>query len=325
MAEPRSDTTGSGAQASNPRKSGARWKGYLALALSVVAIAAGIAVYLRLFSSGVQSTDDAAVAGNQAVVSSQILAQIVDLSAKEGQSIARGEVVVRLDDATLQAQEHQAEVNAQLASGNVKLAQVKLEQAKSDLDRATLQLRIKVIPQEQYDHLRQAFEATSASYAIAVSQQKLADAELRTAEANLERTSIASQVDGVVAKKWVTQGDVVQPAQPIYTIYDLSKLWVEADFKETQLSSIKVGDRAVITVDAFPGRTFQGRVEDIGAAAASAFALIPQDNGAGNFTKVTQRVPVRIAFDGGSDRGANAGARLLPGMSAEVKVRTGEE
>ena len=299
-------------------------KGYIILVIVLVLGAIGVVAYLRLFRGESEATDDAAVSGNQAVIASQTLSQIVQLTAAEGDRVAQGEVVVRLDDSTLKAQENQSKLNVDYAAQNVELARIKVGQAQSDLDRATVQLRNKIIPQEQYDHLRQAYEAAQASYTIALTQEKLAAAQLETVKTNLAHTIIASPVDGVVAKKWAMPGDVVQPAQSIYTVYDLSRLWVEANFKETQLRSIRRGDSATITVDAFPGRTFAGRVESIGAATASAFALIPSDNASGNYTKVTQRVPVRISIDDDPPN-AEGGERLLPGMSAEVSVRTGKE
>ncbi len=292
----------------------------------VIAIAAlGLVALIRFFLAGTESTDDAAVDGNQVVLSAQTVDQITRLFVAEGDRVAKGEIVALLDDTTLKAQENQSEVNVGYATENVALAQVKLDQAQGDLRRATVQLENKIIPKEQYDHLRQAYQAALAGRAIALSQEKLAAAQLATVETDLAHTRIASPLDGVVAKKWAVAGDVVQPAQPIYTVYDLANLWVEANFKETQLGGIAIGDPAKITLDAFPGRVFSGKVESIGAATASEFSLIPPDNASGNFTKVTQRVPVRFSIDADSKPADPRAFRLLPGMSADVTVRTEKE
>jgi membrane fusion protein (multidrug efflux system) len=333
MAETDNRVATSGADGNDASKGRSRRTGYIVLIIILAAVAIGVAGYVRLFLTGYQSTDDATVNGNQAVISARTLEQVAQLAAGEGDMVAKGEVIARLDDSILKAQEAQAKVNVSYAEGSVTLAKLKLDQARIDFNRAAVQFTDHIISQEQYDHQKIALQTAQAQYNLALDQTKLARAQQETAAANLARTILTSPIDGVVAKKWVMPGDVVQPAQPIYTLYDLSKPWIEANFKETQIHYLKPGDPATITVDAFPGRAFTGRVETIGAATASEFALIPPQNGSGNFTKVTQRVPVRISIDVEADSAAKTAAaphapvaaRLLPGMSAEVKVRTGKE
>ncbi len=303
----------------NPKKKG---KGGLVILVIVLVAAAGGAYFL-FANGGSQATDDAAIRGDQIVVSAQTLGQIVTLTVEEQDHVAKGQTLVKLDDLTLRAQESQAIANKEFAAQNVDLAQVKLGQAQSDLDRATAQLKAKIIPQEQYDHLAIAFSSAQTQCKIALAQQKMAEAQYSTVETNLAHMIIQSPIDGVVAKKWTMPGNIVQPAQPIYTLYNLNSLWVEANFKETQIRSLKPGDPATVEVDAFPGHKFTGKVESIGTATASEFALIPPDNATGNFTKVTQRVPVKIVL---SDPGAadpKADPLLVPGLSAEVRVVTG--
>lgn len=307
---------------SGPRKR-SRKTGIVIFAIVVILAAAGVSAYVRLFLSGYQSTDDAIVDGNQFVVSSQEADRIAYLAAADGDRVTKGEVVVRLDDGSLKAQEAQAQTSVTYAEANAALAKLKLEEALNDLRRATAQYQSKIIPQEEYDHERIAQKAAQAQYNMALIRVKLARTQLDAVRSNLSRTFLASPADGVVAKRWVMPGDVVQPAQPIYTLYDLSRLWIEADFKETQIHYLRPGDPARITVDAYPDYVFTGKLEMIGAATASRFALIPSGNGSGNFSKITQRVPVRISIDNAAalDRGAKR--ELLPGMSAEVKIATG--
>jgi membrane fusion protein (multidrug efflux system) len=125
----------------------------------------------------------------------------------------------------------------------------------------------------------------------------------------------------------VLQGEVVQPGQPILTVYDPENVWITAYFEETKLRSIPLGARAEVSVDAYPGQPLEGTVVLIGAAAASQFSLIPPNNASGNFTKVTQRVPIRIKVDppeaGTSQMTLPHG--LLPGMSVVVTILQGEE
>jgi membrane fusion protein (multidrug efflux system) len=116
-------------------------------------------------------------------------------------------------------------------------------------------------------------------------------------------------------------GDVVQPGQPIFSIYDLQHLWVTANFEETKLASIRLNDPVEISVDAYPDSHFEGRVIQLGANTASQFSLIPPNNASGNFTKVTQRVPVKISIEDKESSSHSRSSQLLPGMSVEVKVK----
>jgi membrane fusion protein (multidrug efflux system) len=311
-----------------------------------------------LFVEGFESTDDAEIQGNQAIISSQTLGQIRTLEVDQGDTVTRGQILATLDDRNQQAQRdqvlnaiEQAKVNldrvkVSVAGGldNVHLNEVKLQQANSDLDRATAQLKAGILPEEQFEHIKFASDTAAASYAIAVGQQHLAEAEektaesqiksaqaqLETAEANMTHVIMTATIDGVVARKWVLPGDVVQPAQVIYSLFDLKNLWVDANFKETQIRNLRVGDPVTISVDAYPGLKLAGKIELLGVTTAAQFALMPQDNTSGNYTKLTQRVPVRIAFasgpqnSGGMAADATPGENpvLLPGMSVEIRVRT---
>jgi len=292
-------------------------KGRVFLIAALAAAAAG--AYFLFSARGSQSTDDASIRGNQIVLSAQVLGQITALNAEEQDHVANGQLLVKLDDLALKAQESQAVANKELAAQNVDLSQVRLDQAQSDFQRATAQLKAKIIPQEQYDHSAIAFSSAQTQCKIALAQEKMAEAQLATVEANLAHTVLRSPIDGVVAKKWTMPGNIVQPAQPIYTLYDLKSLWVEANFKETQIRHIEPGDKVDIEVDAFPGHRFTGKVLSVGTATASEFALIPPDNATGNFTKVTQRVPVKILLSSSGP----ADPVLVPGLSAEVRVLTG--
>ncbi len=141
---------------------------------------------------------------------------------------------------------------------------------------------------------------------------------------NLKNTSIYSPMDGVVAKSWTLTGDVVSPGQPIFTIYDIKNVWVIADLEETKLSSIKIGDKAEISVDAYPEQNFEGKIYQLGSNTASQFSLIPPSNASGNFTKVTQRIPIKITIEPITQTGKpdpNKNINLLPGMSVEISIK----
>lgn len=304
-----------------PKKS-KRARRYIIVVFILFIIAAIVFGYWYFFLRGVVSTDDAYIDANPVTVSSKIPGRIVMLAVDDGDSVAQGQLLVQLDDSDLLAQKAQAEAALQYVKANVPLAKVNLDKAQDDYNRAQIQFKGGVITQERYDHANKALEAAKAQYQIAQDQVKSSQAQLDVIETQLQNTRIQAPSPGVVAKKWVMPGDVVQPAQPIYTIYNLRDVWITANFEETKIRKIALGDSVSISVDAYPGRKFAGKVILFGAAAASQFSLIPPNNASGNFTKVTQRVPVRISLDS-LPAAHNSGSSLLPGMSVTVKIRPG--
>jgi membrane fusion protein (multidrug efflux system) len=234
--------------------------------------------------------------------------------------VRQGQALVYLDDSDLRAQEAQAKASLALARGNVLLATVNLDKARDDFARSSTQFKQNIIPKEQFDHAQSEYEASKARSGIANAQALAARAQLGIVETQLKNTVITCPMDGVVSKRWVLVGDVVQPGQPIFSVYDLNNIWVTANLEETSLAALHSSDKVDITVDSYPGVSFSGRVFQIGSNTASEFSLIPPNNASGNFTKVTQRVPVKISI---TRTGADPRKKvdLLPGMSVEVKVR----
>ncbi len=307
-----------------PEKKLHRKKRVLIPTLVMLLIAIMVVVYWLKYIRGYVSTDDAVIDSDALTVSSKILGRIVTLNADEGDSVKAGELLVKIDDSDLKAQESQAKASLEYVQQNVPVANIALDRAKDDFERASMQYNDHVITREQFDHARKALEMAQAQQAVAQSQVKASQAQLAVIETQLSNTTITAAAPGVVAKKWVVPGDIVQPGQPIFTLYDLSNVWVTANFEETKLASIHPGDAVEITVDAFPDHTLTGKVELIGAAAASQFSLIPPNNASGNFTKVTQRVPVKILIDQPNRNDPGRPLILRPGMSVEVRIRVAE-
>jgi membrane fusion protein (multidrug efflux system) len=169
-----------------------------------------------------------------------------------------------------------------------------------------------------------ATEAERRSKSVLQSQEAQLAADLRAKEAaltvarvNLRYSSISAPADGTVGERQVRPGQLVSPGTQVLTFVETTR-WVAANFRETQLTNVKPGDDAEVRVDVYPGRVFKGRVLEIAPASGSQFALLPPDNATGNFTKVVQRVPVKIALDN-----SPLTSQLRPGLSAEVTVRTG--
>lgn len=292
----------------------------------VILALSGVGYYWYLGTKGYVSTDDAFVDGDKASISSKMLGRITKLTVDEGDTVKQGQVLVRLDTTDLKAQQRQISAAIASAQESIQLSKVNLERAKDDFQRAKSQFQNNIIPKEQYDHANRALEAAQADYNISISKVNATKAQLGVVQAQLQNGLIVSPISGVVAKRWVLEGDVVQPGQPIYTVYDTKNVWVTAQLEETKLREIALGDSAEISVDAFPDKQFYGRVIQMGSNTASQFSLIPPNNASGNFTKVTQRVPVKISIEGPSKTsdkisGKKAFFSLLPGMSVEVKVK----
>ena len=205
--------------------------------------------------------------------------------------------------------------------------QQKVEQAVADEQRLVAQYASREADLEQAKALlrsnEQAAEAERRSKAVLESQevQLVADlhakeAALTVAQVNLGYTKIAAPGDGSVGERQVRPGQLVSPGTQVIAFVSNIK-WVQANYRETQLTNVKVGDPAEIRIDEYPGKVFRGKVVEIAPASGSQFALLPPDNATGNYTKVVQRIPVKIAFDDSS-----TAATLRPGLSVIAAVRT---
>ena len=202
------------------------------------------------------------------------------------------------------AQVGEAEQGIKAAESRLATTRVRAQQSDAELQAA------QTAPQQV-----QATRARAASAAAQVEQKR---AMVRQAELNLEYAVIKAPVAGIVSRKSVEPGQIIQPGQPLMTIIPLENVWITANFKETQLSTMRVGQRVTVDVDAYGGREYSGKVDSIAAATGSRFSLLPPENATGNFVKVVQRVPVKIVLDEGQDK-----ERLLrPGMSVTPTVYT---
>ena len=199
----------------------------------------------------------------------------------------------------------------QEAQAGISVGESQLMQARAGAAQATAQLQTAQTGPQQVT----AERARAASAVARVLQQRAA---VQQAELNLQYATVRAPMRGVVSKKTVEVGQVVQPGQPLMTIIPLEEVWVTANFKETQLEKMRPGQPSIIEVDAYGGRDFKGHVESLAAATGSRFSLLPPENATGNFVKVVQRVPVRIAIDEKQD----AQQVLRPGMSVTAKVYT---
>jgi membrane fusion protein (multidrug efflux system) len=240
-------------------------------------------------------------------------------------------------------------VNTQLASVNAAKATVsalkpQLENAQSQLAQDQALFKKKVISRRQFDQTRTTMQRIDGEYRTRVAELEEARNKLREVRAETQRLAvldseiviliheedelkaqldrqrldlkdrtIGSPVTGVVDRVFVEEGEYVTPGQRLLLVHDPKKVWIDANVKETDIRKIKVGQVADVTVDAFPDKEFKGRVIAIGNAATSEFALLPTPNPSGNFTKITQRLRVRVAIDQEQNM-------LRPGMMVEVFI-----
>jgi membrane fusion protein (multidrug efflux system) len=151
----------------------------------------------------------------------------------------------------------------------------------------------------------------TAEAASVEAQLAEARANLHEAELNLAYTTITAPVAGRVTRRTVEVGQVVQPGQPLLALVDVANVWVVANYKETQLTRVRPGQRATISVDTHPGLVLRARVDSIQSGTGSRFSLLPPENASGNFVKVVQRIPVKLVLEPGQ----NGPALLVPGMS----------
>lgn len=292
----------------------------------LLVIAAIAAWYWYVNFNKYVSTDDAYVDGNRVSISSKVLGRIEKLYVDEGDTLKEGQVVARLDSLDLLAQRDRVLADLILANNSISLEKVNLEKAVEDYDRAQFQYEQNIIPKEQYDHIKKSLESAQVQLKIAEAKVNATQSQLNVINTQLQNTVITSPMNGVIAKKWILEGDVIQPGQPIFTVYDLKNLWVTSNFEETKLSKIKLGASVIIDVDAYPDIEVQGKVIQLGSNTASQFSLIPPNNASGNFTKVTQRIPIKISIDKIiSKENKNTDITLLPGMSVEAKVKLSED
>lgn len=233
------------------------------------------------------------------------------------QSLFEAGAVARqqLDAARAAFEVAQAQRNA--AQQGVNQAQAKVSQAQQGVGQAQAQLEASRGGLQQAQATGQQTNVNRSQYEAAVASIAQAQAQLNAAQLQLSYTNITAPAEGRIGRKTVEVGQQVQAGQPLMAVVG-DDLWIIANFKETQMDDIKPGETVEIKLDAFPKHTFMGRVDSLAPASGSQFALLPPDNATGNFTKVVQRIPVKITFDPESLNGFEG--QISPGMSATISV-----
>ena len=317
-------------------------------------IGAAYGVYWATVLRYSQSTDDAYVNGNVVQITPQISGTVVSIGADDTQFVKVGQPLVQLDQADAKVALDQAE--AQLAKtvrevrnlfattaqlqASVAVRQTDLTTAESDLARRAQLGKSGAVSGEELQHARDAVKA--AQSALLAAQQQLAAnraridnttledhpdvrnaaAAVRNAYLNYARTVLPAPVSGFVARRNVQLGQRVGPGAPLMAVVPLDQVWVDANFKEPQLAGMRMGQPVTLTADLYGGSIkYHGKVVGFGAGTGSAFSLLPAQNATGNWIKIVQRVPVRVALDP-RELAANP-LQIGLTMRAEVNVRDG--
>jgi len=241
------------------------------------------------------------------------------------------------EEVTAAANLKSAQAMASTADANIETAQVRRKKAEEDLIRDTNLSKTGAITQSQFDDTKAAADTAAAQLASVQSEAVTARAQIDVAAARLNAAktlkaekqsdldyaelqlsyhTVTAPIAGVVSRKSVEPGQYVQAGQTLFSLASDSQVWVVANFKETQLTRMKVGQEVEFEADSYPGVIFHGQVQSIGGATGARFALLPPDNATGNFVKVTQRVPVKITLAQEPD----AEHALRPGMSVDATV-----
>jgi membrane fusion protein (multidrug efflux system) len=307
-----------------------RKKIMLSIAAVFGAVAVGYGVYWGLFSRYFEETDNAYVQGNVVQITPQVAATVTKIFADDTTVVKAGQPLVALDTADADVAVAQAE--AQLAQtvrevrtlyasqaqagANVAVREAELARAKDDLARRKALTGSGAVSGEEIRHAESAVAAAEA--ALTAAREQLASgraltegtsvaqhpnvqrAAARLQEAMLaqSRTTLFAPVSGEVAKRSVQVGQRVAPGAPVMAIVPLDQLWVDANFKESQLRDMRIGQKVTLVADVYGGKVkYDGKVVGMSAGTGSAFALLPAQNATGNWIKVVQRVPVRIALD----------------------------
>ncbi|CNG84321.1 multidrug efflux MFS transporter periplasmic adaptor subunit EmrA [Yersinia enterocolitica] len=302
------------------------------LILTGIFIIIGVAylIYWFLVLRHHQETDNAYVSGNQVQIMSQVPGSVVSVNFENTDLVKSGDVLLTLDPtdaeqayeqaktalANTVRQTHQLIINSKQYQANIALKKTELSKAQNDLKRRVVLGSVDAIGREELQHARDAVDAAQASLDVAIAQYNAnqalvlntplekqpaveqAAAKLRDAWLSLQRTKVVSPITGFVSRRSVQVGAEIANGAPLMAVIPANEMWIDANFKETQLANMRIGQPATVVTDFYGDDVvFQGKVVGLDMGTGSAFSLLPAQNATGNWIKVVQRLPVRIELD----------------------------
>lgn len=272
--------------------------------LGIVAGLIVIASYFVIEHLMYVSTDNAQIDANTVMLAAKLGGYITKVNIDDGQRVKKDDILVEIDDRDYQNAYQQ--LSNQLVS-----VDARRKDAEKNFRRLQELFSKGAVSQAQFD-------SASAGYAEVKAQYEALSAQVAQAQLNLENTKLRAPSDGIIARKAAEVGQLASPGVPLVGFVSSDGRWVIANFKETEIEDIHLGSKASISVDAIGGKSYQGEVTSISPATGATFTLLPPDNATGNFTKVVQRVPVKIKITNMTEADLPL---LRAGLSAVVKVR----
>ena len=319
------------------------------------ALVLAIGGYMYITSGRFASTDNAYVQAARVTIAPQVSGRVVEVDVRENQPVRKGDVLFRLDAEPLEIAQARMQAQVESVKSLLDAARSGYRSAEADIRSSAADLKYKEQQFKRMQELRgrglvaqQALDDAANNLAAARAKQdsnnaalskaqnllgglpqtpdeqlagyKLAQAQLAQAKLDLEHATVRAPMDGVIGKTTLQPGDFLtmgQAAMPLVA----TTLWVDANYKETDLTHVAVGQNATIEVDTFPGKKWQARVASISPASGAEFSLLPAQNATGNWVKIVQRIPVRLAIEEPN----HDGMILRAGMSAVVEIDTGRQ
>ena len=336
-----------------PQNNKKKQRKHVLLLLTVIFIIIGVAylIYWFLVLRHHQETDNAYISGNQVQIMSQVSGSVISVNVENTDLVKSGDVLLALDPTDAEQafeqaktalansvrQTHQLMINSKQYQANIALKKTELSKSQNDLSRRVVLGSANAIGREEVQHARDAVDAAQASLDVAIAQYNAnqalvlntplekqpaveqAAAKLRDAWLSVQRTKVVSPVDGFVSRRSVQVGAEIANGAPLMAVIPANQMWVDANFKETQLANVRIGQSATVITDFYGDNVvYQGKVVGLDMGTGSAFSLLPAQNATGNWIKVVQRLPVRIELD--NKQLAEHPLRI--GLSTTVKVDT---
>lgn len=255
-------------------------------------------------------TEDAQTDGNISPVLPRVSGYVDKVLVDDNEQVEKGQLLVKIDTTEYALKVNMAKAALQNAKASLNVAQANLESANVALHKANIDYKRVhdlyeggAATKSKFDDVESARESARAQVAVAKrrlnevqSQIESKRDDLKYAKLQLSYTKIKAPSSGLISKKDVEVGQLIQPGQPLMAVTDVNQVWVVANYKETELNDIRIGQKVDVNIDAYPDKTFRGKVESIAGATGAKYALLPPENATGNFVKVVQRVPVKIVF-----------------------------
>lgn len=316
-------------------------------------------VYFYVTSGRYVSTDNAYVQGDSVNIAPQVSGRVVEVLVRENQAVKKGDVLFRIDPEPLQIAVARGQASIDSVRSLLDAGRAGFRSAQASVKSAEEALRVNETQYRRMQELRQKglvaqkdVDDAANSYANAKGTRdsdvaavakaegflgglptapdeqlaafRLAQAQLAQAKLDLEHATVRAPMDGTIGKQNLQPGDFLTMGQAAMPLVATKQLWVNANFKETDLTNVIIDQPATVEVDTYPGKKWRAHVSSISPASGAEFSILPPQNATGNWVKIVQRIPVRVAIDEQSD-GPNNGQILRAGMSAIVEIDTGRQ